>query len=64
MLFDGMTNLNHAFSEVARELASQYSIGYYSKDNRHDGKFRKIEVKLKKPELVARTKKGYFAKKK
>ena len=61
LLYDGMQDLGHAFSEVARELASQYSIGYYSTDNKHDGKFRKIEIKLKQPGLVARTKKGYFA---
>jgi len=63
LLFDGMNNLESAFSEVARELASQYSIGFYSSDERRDGKFRKIQVKLTKPGLVARTKKGYYTKK-
>ena len=63
LLYDGMQDLSHAFSEVAKELASQYSIGYYSTDNKHDGKFRKIEIKLKQSGLVARTKKGYFARK-
>lgn len=63
LLFDGMEDLEYAFAEVARELASQYSIGYYSTDDRRDGKFRKIEVKITKPGLVARTKKGYYTKK-
>ena len=63
LLFDGMDNLEAAFSEVARELASQYSIGYYSSDERRDGKFRKVQVKLTKPGLTARTKKGYYTKK-
>jgi VWFA-related protein len=63
LMFDAKQDLSYVFSEVARELASQYSIGYYSTDNKHDGKFRKIEIKLNKPDLVARTKKGYFAKK-
>lgn len=63
ILFDGMNNLESAFSEVAKELASQYSIGYYSSDERRDGKFRKVQVKLTKPGLVARTKKGYYTKK-
>ena len=62
-MFDGMNNLESAFSEVARELASQYSIGYYSSDERRDGKFRKVQVKLTKPGLMARTKKGYYTKK-
>jgi Ca-activated chloride channel homolog len=63
LMFDSMQDLSNAFAEVAKELASQYSIGYYSTDNRHNGKFRNVEVRLNKPGLVARTKKGYFAKK-
>jgi Ca-activated chloride channel family protein len=63
LVFDGMQDLSYAFAEVAQELASQYSIGYYSTDDKHDGKFRNVEVRLNKPGLVARTKKGYFAKK-
>jgi Ca-activated chloride channel homolog len=59
--FDGMQDLSYAFAEVAKELSNQYSIGYYSSDNKRDGKFRKVEVKLTKPGLKARTKKGYFA---
>ena len=58
-----MSDLEYAFAEIARELASQYSIGYYSTDERRDGKFRKVQVKLTKPDLVARTKKGYSTRK-
>jgi VWFA-related protein len=56
-----MQDLGPAFEEIAKELGSQYSIGYYSTNAKRDGKFRKIEVKVKKPDLVARTKKGYYA---
>jgi Ca-activated chloride channel family protein len=63
LLFDGMQNLDYAFSEVAKELASQYSIGYYSTDEKRDGKFRKVQVKMTEGGLVARTKKGYYTKK-
>jgi VWFA-related protein len=63
LLFDGMEDLSGAYASVAKELASQYSIGYYSTNDKHDGKFRKVEVKVSKPGLAARTKKGYFAKK-
>ena len=58
-----MDDLGSAFEQIARELASQYSIGYYSSNTKTDGKFRKVEVKVNKPGLVARTKKGYYAKK-
>jgi Ca-activated chloride channel family protein len=63
LVLDGMSNLDAAFAEVANELASQYSIGYYSSNPKHDGKFRKVRVKVTKPDLVARTKKGYYARK-
>ncbi len=62
LVFDGNKDLRTAFAEVAKELSSQYSIGYYSTNNRHDGRFRKVEVKTNKPGFVARTKKGYYAK--
>ena len=63
LMFDGNQDLSYAFAEIARELGSQYSIGYYSSDKKHDGKFRKVEVRLNKPDLVARTKAGYTVKK-
>jgi Ca-activated chloride channel homolog len=56
-------SLRPAFEQIARELASQYSIGYYSTNQKHDGKFRKVTVKLNKPNLVARTRMGYVARK-
>jgi Ca-activated chloride channel family protein len=56
-----MQDLGPVFEQVARELASQYSIGYYPTNTKRDGKFRKVKVKVKKPDLVARTKKGYYA---
>jgi Ca-activated chloride channel homolog len=63
LMFDGMTDLNNAFAQIAKELASQYSIGYYSSNAKNDGKFRKIQVKINKPGFVVRTKKGYYPKK-
>jgi VWFA-related protein len=56
-----LQDLGPAFEEIAKELSSQYSIGYYSKNQKRNGKFRRIEVKIKKAGLVARTKKGYYA---
>jgi VWFA-related protein len=61
LMFEGNRDLSYAFAEIARELGSQYSIGYYSSNQKHDGKFRKVEVKVNKPDLVARTKAGYIA---
>ncbi|MDM7994537.1 MAG: VWA domain-containing protein [Acidobacteriota bacterium] len=62
MLVDAsrIENLGAAFGRIAQELRSQYSIGYYPKDLAHDGRFRKVEVRVKRPGLKARTKQGYY----
>src|SRR5947207_4952980 len=39
--------LEKAFDQVATELRSQYSIGYTPTNNKHDGSFRKVEIKTK-----------------
>ncbi len=54
-------NLGSAFRRIAQELSSQYSLGYYPKKLKHDGQFRKVEVRVKRPGLSARTRQGYYA---
>lgn len=52
-------------TKISMELRNQYVIGYRPSDRRHDGKWRKIKVKLRPPKglpplnVYART--GYFA---
>jgi len=62
-LFDALKldDLGPAFEGIAKELANQYSIGYYSTNNKRDGKFRNVEVKVRRPGLTVRTRKGYYA---
>jgi VWFA-related protein len=36
-----------AFKKVADEIGTKYSLGYYPSDDKRDGTYRKIEVKLK-----------------
>ncbi|MBI4888638.1 MAG: VWA domain-containing protein [Acidobacteria bacterium] len=54
-------DLNGVYAQIADELASQYTLGYTSKNPRNDGAFRRIVVQLSRPNVAARTKKGYFA---
>jgi len=61
LVLDGNEDLRGTFAEIARELASQYSIGYYPTGSKRDGKFRKLKVKTKDPDLRVRTRKGYYA---
>jgi VWFA-related protein len=53
--------LTSVYAQIADELASQYTIGYTSKNGRRDGAFRRIVVQTTRQGLTPRTKKGYFA---
>jgi len=52
--------LDKAFAEISNELRSQYSLGYTPTNEKHDGTFRKIEVKSKDGYKV-QARKGYYA---
>jgi Ca-activated chloride channel family protein len=53
--------MRDAFAEIAQELSNQYTLSYAPPDSARDGRWHKLEVKLSKPELVVRTRKGYHA---
>ena len=54
-------DLKDVYGQIADELSSQYSIGYASKNPRRDGAWRRIVVQVSRPQVVARTKRGYYA---
>ena len=54
-------DLTGVYTQIADELASQYTIGYTSKNPRVDGAFRRIVIQVARANVTARTKKGYFA---
>lgn len=54
-------DLNGVYSQIADELASQYTLGYTSRNARRDGAWRRIVVQVLKPSLTPRTKRGYYA---
>jgi Ca-activated chloride channel family protein len=53
--------LDKAFDEIREELSNQYTLGYRPLNRARDGRWRKIELKLARPELNARTRDGYRA---
>ena len=54
-------DLAGVYSQIADELASQYTLGYVSKNPRRDGAWRRIVVQVDRSGLAARAKKGYYA---
>jgi Ca-activated chloride channel homolog len=53
--------LDEAFEEIREELSNQYTLGYRPTNKARDGRWRKIELKLDRPDLNARTRDGYRA---
>jgi VWFA-related protein len=54
-------DLTGVYEQIADELASQYTIGYTSKNTRRDGAWRRVVVQIARPSLTPRTKRGYYA---
>ena len=54
-------DLSGVYQQIADELASQYTIGYTSKNARRDGAWRRIIVQLARPNATPRAKPGYYA---
>lgn len=55
-----VVELPEIYTLISDELASQYSIGYTSSNPRRDGAWRRIIVRVDRPDTVARTKQGYY----
>lgn len=53
--------LRDAFASIADELGHQYTIAYRPVNQVRDGKWRKLDVKTSRSDLVVRTRKAYRA---
>jgi VWFA-related protein len=50
-----------AFARVIQDNSGYYLLGYYSNDTRRDGRFRGVQVRVKRPGLTVRARRGYVA---
>lgn len=58
-----LEDLKGVYEQVIRDLGTVYSIGYHPTNKRRDGSWRTVMVQLvNRSELVARTRRGYYAK--
>jgi hypothetical protein len=49
------------FDRIVRATSTYYVLGYYPPENRRDGAFHKIDVRVKRPGLRVSARKGYAA---
>ena len=59
-----MDDVDAAYDEILKQIRGQYSLGYASTNNAQDGRWRKVEVRVTRPDLKdarIRTRQGYFA---
>ena len=55
------TTFAKVFEQIARELRSQYSLGYLSTNSVRDGKFRQIKITARDSSYTVRARRGYYA---
>ena len=57
-------DLDGVYAKIAAEIDAQYSMGYVSSSAKADGAWRKVEIRVVRPDLKGvkvRTRQGYFA---
>jgi Ca-activated chloride channel family protein len=58
---NSVSELPKIYQQISDELASQYTIGYTSKNPLRNGAWRRIVVRVNRPGMTARTRLGYYA---
>ena len=54
-------NIGRALGEIAEDAGTYYVLGYQPANTNFDGKYRKIEIKVKRQDLRVRARQGYLA---
>ena len=57
-----MPELEHAFQQIAADLAQQYVLSYYPGEERRDGSFHLIDLRLRsRKDVRVRARRGYYS---
>jgi Ca-activated chloride channel homolog len=56
-----LKELDLTFAILANQLRTQFTLGFFSSNDKRDGSFRKLTVKIKKQGYLMRARKGYYA---
>ncbi|MGH9348387.1 MAG: VWA domain-containing protein [Vicinamibacterales bacterium] len=56
-----MKEIDAAYDKIVAQIRAQYSLGYASSNTTMDGQWRRVEIKVKRPDVRLQSRKGYFA---
>lgn len=59
-----MKHIEEAYAKILKQIGAQYTLGYVSTNTRPDGRWRKVEIRVRRPDLQGarvQSRKGYFA---
>jgi VWFA-related protein len=56
-----LEDMGGVYAVVAAEIRTLYTIEYQSQNDKHDGKWREVSIRVDNPNLISRTRPGYFA---
>jgi VWFA-related protein len=59
--FTDTNDMGEAFARVAKDLSAYYLLGYSSTNPARDGRFRRIQVRVKRDGLRVESRAGYYA---
>ncbi len=54
-------DLNASFERIVRDNSSYYVLGYYPSNDKRDGRFRKVQVRVTRPGVRVQSRDGYTA---
>jgi Ca-activated chloride channel family protein len=59
-IVENITSLDEAFAGILAELREQYVLGYYPSEDRADGSWRNVKVRVRRSGVEVRTREGYL----
>jgi VWFA-related protein len=60
-VFRGLNDLDAQIAKSVEDGDSFYALSYYPSNRNWNGKFRRIRMEMRNPELIARTRNGYYS---
>jgi len=54
-------DLRAGLAKVVNDVSAYYLLGYYATNTKLDGKYHRIQVKMKRPNTTVKARRGYFA---